>query len=395
MCTITLIEFRGVDVGGSPFNGPGVPPFIRVSGSIVGCPPPRQGWLPTVSISMSCSGVVHGLSVNGTNQFSHDFENQEHCPCDADRSVTITCDNDPACTQTFNAVGLQCGKSEPPACPPGSPLGAAIVINEALTCNPAGERDVTATVALNPGWNVGRIVWSWDGTAAVPSSPATASTSPSRSLAGGATHSITATATLLPPYEHCSHSVSRTFQVTACPGGPPPPTPSPTPTPAPTPAPTPNPTPGPTPNPTPGPTPGPTPRPTPGPTSAPTPGPALSPACGFLLILALALLGLAAVGLAVGGGLGPIGVALSLSAAALGAAGLVMLGLWMALCRDCRLMRFLQRFFGGMAILMLLVAALLLLFGLVLPAAGAVAVAGLFGLIVGVLSVGIAILGCP
>ena len=58
-------------------------------------------------------------------------------------------------------------------------------------------------------------------------------------------------------------------------------------------------------------------------------------------------------------------------------------------------MRFLQRFFGAMALLMLVLVAALSLAGLLPCAGGAAAVAVLFGAMVGVLSVGIGFLRCP
>ena len=79
----------------------------------------------------------------------------------------------------------------------------------------------------------------------------------------------------------------------------------------------------------------------------------------------------------------------------LSVSGLVVLTLWIALCRDCLLMRFLQRFFGAMALLMLIIMAVLMIIGMVLCATGALAIAALFGAMVGVLSIGIAILRCP
>src|SRR5436189_143199 len=62
MCVITLIEFRGITgLGGTPFPGPGIPPFLRVRGTITGCPPPPAGGTVTVQFSaalspMGCSG---------------------------------------------------------------------------------------------------------------------------------------------------------------------------------------------------------------------------------------------------------------------------------------------------------------------------------------------------
>jgi len=109
----------------------------------------------------------------------------------------------------------------------------------------------------------------------------------------------------------------------------------------------------------------------------------------------LILLGLASVGFAVGGCLVPAGIGLQFTALILAASGLVVLVLWIAFCRDCMLIRFLQRFFGAMALLMAALSAALALFGLFPCSAGAAAVAALFGVMVGILSIGAAILRCP
>ncbi len=152
--------------------------------------------------------------------------------------------------------------------------------------------------------------------------------------------------------------------------------------------------------PTPTPTSTPTSTSTPTRTTTPTPTPTSTPTssaffCGFLLLLALILLGLASVGLAVGGCLGPAGVALQLTALAFATAGLIVLALWIIFCRDCALMRFLQRFFGAMALLMVIIAAALPLVGMVPCSLGAATVAALFGVIVGTVSIGIGIFQCP
>ena len=115
----------------------------------------------------------------------------------------------------------------------------------------------------------------------------------------------------------------------------------------------------------------------------------------MLLALALILLGLASVGLAVGGCLGPAGIGLQVTALTLAAAGLVVLALWIALCRDCKLIRFLQQFFGVMAVVMAALSAALALIGMFPCSAGAAAVAALFGLMVAALSLGVKLLRCP
>ena len=117
--------------------------------------------------------------------------------------------------------------------------------------------------------------------------------------------------------------------------------------------------------------------------------------CGVSLALALILLAAASVCLGIGGCLGPAGLPLTTTGIGLSVTGLVVLALWIALCRDCLLMRFLQRFFGAMALLMLIIMALLMLVGMAMCAMGALAIAALFGVMVAALSIGIAILGCP
>ena len=111
--------------------------------------------------------------------------------------------------------------------------------------------------------------------------------------------------------------------------------------------------------------------------------------------MALLLLGLAAVGLALAGTLGPAGVGLVAPSLALAASGLIVLGLWIFFCQDCVVIRFLQRFFGAMALLLLLLTAIFILFGFIGAAIGAASVAALFGTMVGALTLGATILGCP
>jgi hypothetical protein len=93
--------------------------------------------------------------------------------------------------------------------------------------------------------------------------------------------------------------------------------------------------------------------------------------------------------------MGPLGVGLLVPSLALAAAGLALLILWMALCGNCVIIRFLQRFFGAMALLMLVLAAIFALVGMVGCSIGAAAVATLFGVMVGALSLGAGILKCP
>src|SRR5882724_7746200 len=137
MCVITLVEFRGITAPGGPvFSGPGIPPFLRVSGTITGCPPQSAGSLPTVSIATSCTGEVHGVSVTAAGTWVHEFPNPEHCACDSLSSVTVTCDNDPTCTRIFTSVKLQCDERiTPPECCDEVTL---VRDTDPLPCIPAG-----------------------------------------------------------------------------------------------------------------------------------------------------------------------------------------------------------------------------------------------------------------
>lgn len=129
--------------------------------------------------------------------------------------------------------------------------------------------------------------------------------------------------------------------------------------------------------------------------TTPTTPPTSSLACSISLALALLLLGLASIGLALAGTLGPAGAGLIGPSLALATAGLIVLGLWIIFCRDCPVIRFLQRFFGAMALLLLLLSAIFVLFGLVGASLGAASVAALFGVMVGILTLGAIILRCP
>lgn len=135
--------------------------------------------------------------------------------------------------------------------------------------------------------------------------------------------------------------------------------------------------------------------PTGGTGTPPTGGGGASFLCGALLLLALLMLGIAGVGLALWGCLGAAGLALLAPALSAATVGLIVLALWIAICRDCPVIRFLQRFFGAMALLLLVLAAIFTLVAMVGCSLGAAAVAALFGTIVGVLTVGAGLVGCP
>jgi len=92
------------------------------------------------------------------------------------------------------------------------------------------------------------------------------------------------------------------------------------------------------------------------------------------------------------GGLNP---ALLVTATAAGLAGLALLGLWIALCRDCAAISFLTRFFIALAGLMMAIAALLALLGQFGCAQGTAMVVVLFLLVTLTLRGGGRAIGCP
>lgn len=101
-------------------------------------------------------------------------------------------------------------------CPQGSPFDESAFSYSEGACDSDGNRDVTATVKIKQGWTISKIEWSWDGTASVPSSPPTGTTSPSHLLSSGSTHSVVATVTLAEPNSDCKYSFPKTIPVTAC-----------------------------------------------------------------------------------------------------------------------------------------------------------------------------------
>lgn len=117
--------------------------------------------------------------------------------------------------------------------------------------------------------------------------------------------------------------------------------------------------------------------------------------CDSLLLGAITVLAAAGSGLVIGAALGLLGVPLLIVAGVTASTGLALLAVWMMQCRDCRAIRYLQRYFLVMAAVLLALSGPFLLAGMVGAAAGAVLVAGLFGLIVAALTVGASRLDCP
>ena len=110
--------------------------------------------------------------------------------------------------------------------------------------------------------------------------------------------------------------------------------------------------------------------------------------CDSLLLGAILVLATAGSSLVLGASLGLLGVPLLIAAGATAAVGLALLTAWMVQCRECRAIRYLQRYFMVMGALMIALAGPFLVAGMLGAAAGAGLVAGLFGLIAGVLTVG-------
>lgn len=117
--------------------------------------------------------------------------------------------------------------------------------------------------------------------------------------------------------------------------------------------------------------------------------------CGSLLLGAIIVLAAAGSATVVGAALGLLGVPLLIGAGATAAVGLSLLVAWMVECRDCRAIRYLQRYFGVMSALMVALAGPFLLAGMVGAAAGAGLVAILFAAIVATLTAGASRLDCP
>ncbi|TRW47651.1 PKD domain-containing protein [Georgenia yuyongxinii] len=117
--------------------------------------------------------------------------------------------------------------------------------------------------------------------------------------------------------------------------------------------------------------------------------------CLAVVILALLLIAVAAVlffAWACGGFLAFGAFSAATTAAS---AGLVLLGLWIALCRDCTAIRVLIDWATKLVVVALVAAAILALIGLPMCAMGALIVAGLLGVVLGVLNLGRGIIGCP
>jgi hypothetical protein len=128
--------------------------------------------------------------------------------------------------------------------------------------------------------------------------------------------------------------------------------------------------------------------------SPPGPGPAVAATstrmslCATLLLGAILILAAAGSTLVLGAALGLLGIPLIVGAGAAAAIGLGLLVGRMLEGRDCLATRYLQRYFGVMAALLVALAGPFLLAGMLGAAAGAWLVAVPFGLIVATLTAG-------
>jgi hypothetical protein len=93
--------------------------------------------------------------------------------------------------------------------------------------------------------------------------------------------------------------------------------------------------------------------------------------------------------------LGILAPPLLIAAGITAAAGLALLGAWILTCRDCRAIRYLQRYFAVLSALLLALVPSFFVVGLPGAAAGALLNVLLFLGIVAVLSVGARRLDCP
>jgi hypothetical protein len=135
-------------------------------------------------------------------------------------------------------------------------------------------------------------------------------------------------------------------------------------------------------------------------TPPPTTPPPTTPAgggclCILLLVAALVLIAISAIAFVAWGCSGGFNPVLLVTATAAGLAGLALLGLWIALCRDCAAISFLTSFLIALAGLMMAIAALLALLGQFGCAQGAAMVVVLFLLVGLTLRGGGRAIGCP
>jgi hypothetical protein len=129
-------------------------------------------------------------------------------------------------------------------------------------------------------------------------------------------------------------------------------------------------------------------------TTAAPPGGGVGCLCLAAVIIALILIAAAAIMLFIWGCGGFYNLALLTAALSAAAPALIILFLWIILCRDCEAIFLLIDWFTRLSLLMLVIAAvlaILLLFGC---AAGALIVGGLFGTVLALLNFGRGIVGC-
>jgi hypothetical protein len=101
------------------------------------------------------------------------------------------------------------------------------------------------------------------------------------------------------------------------------------------------------------------------------------------------------VGIAIAAPLGALGVGALFAAGITALAGLALLSGWIWTCRDCRAIRYLQRYFAVLGVVLVALIPVLLGVGQSGGAAAAGLNAVLFGAIVGALTIGANRLDCP
>jgi hypothetical protein len=133
-----------------------------------------------------------------------------------------------------------------------------------------------------------------------------------------------------------------------------------------------------------------------GPTAPPTmpPGP-LGCICTLLLVAALALLGAAAVMLMIWGCSGFIAGPTLTAAIAAAVLALILLAIWIVVCRPCPQAALLARILLGLAALMVVIAIVFVLIGQVGCAVGALATAILFAIVGAIVRAIATAVGCP
>jgi hypothetical protein len=104
--SVAITEFVGVTglAPASPaFVGPGIPPFIRISGTATGC-------VGTIKVESSCTGAMaHVQPTAPSGLWSVVMRNAENCACGDPKLVQVTCESDGSVVPQTEI--LQCGRA--------------------------------------------------------------------------------------------------------------------------------------------------------------------------------------------------------------------------------------------------------------------------------------------